>query len=204
VTSSFDHMIMTRSQRTFLVAGGLVLALALSAVALWPLLARPSNCGGNSAALAACKGYVTILQLWSGDHDGQSFRYDETDDETRQPLARLPGASWIRSARLLARVDDVRVDSAAEKWIIMVCDRAYDNVPQRTFGRSPMTHAVAYANGETGLISPEEFARLDLSGFTDLQGLADTSKVEPVGPANGSQPSGPYSHRTSTAAGSRR
>src|SRR5947207_12760263 len=159
-------MNISRAQRRFLIAAGLIVALALCVGALLPLLARPSNCGGNSAALAACKGYIMVLRLWAADHDGQRFRYDEADEETRQDLARLPGASWIRSARLLARLDDVRVDATSEKRIIMVCDRAYDNVPQRMVGRSPMAHAVAYATGETGLIPPEEVARLDLSGST--------------------------------------
>jgi len=84
-------------------------------------------------------------------------------------------------------LDNARVDPTADKQIIVVCDRAYDNVPQRMFGRSPRAHAVAYSTGDTGLISPEEFARLDLSGFMDLQTLAQTTRVEPDGPANRSR-----------------
>jgi hypothetical protein len=149
---------------------------------------KRSNCGGNSAALAACKGYITVLQLWAAEHEGQSFRFDRADTSARQELGRLPGASWIRSARLLARLDDVRMDTAADKRIIMVCDPPYGNVPQRIFGKSPMAHAVAYSTGETGLISPDQFARLDLSGFVDLQSLAGTGKIESNVPANGRQP----------------
>jgi hypothetical protein len=96
------------------------------------------------------------------------------------------------------------VDTAADKRIIMVCDHPYDNVPQRIFGRAPMAHAVAYSTGETGLISPEEFGRLNLSRFIDLQTLTETTKVEPDGEANGSQPIRSESNRTSPAAGSRR
>jgi hypothetical protein len=165
---------------------------------------KRSNCGGNSAALAACKGYITVLQWWAADHDGQRFHYGEADSETKQHLRRLPGASWIHSARLLARLEGVRVDATAEKQIIMVCDHPFDNVPQRIFGRSPMAHAVAYSTGETGLISPEEFARLDLSGLVDLQTWAETTKVEPDGAANGSQPIRSEMDWTSSAAGSRR
>jgi hypothetical protein len=168
---SFDHMSVSRPQRKFVIAAGIGVALVLCAAALLPALARSSNCGGNSAALAACKGYVTVLQVWAAEHEDQRFHYDQADEETKEHLRRLPGASWIRSARLLARLEDVRVDPAAEKRIIMVCDRAYDNVPQRILGRSPMAHAVAYVTGETALISPDEFGRLDLSSFTDLQVL---------------------------------
>ena len=137
---------------------------------------KRSNCGGNSAALSACKAYITILQLWAADHHGESFHFDQADTQTRQQLGRLPGASWIRSGRLMARLDEVRVEAAADKRIIMVCDHPYDNVPQRIFGTSPMAHAVAYSNGETGLISPQQFARLGLSGFVDLQSLAVTGR----------------------------
>jgi hypothetical protein len=192
----------SRSSRTFLIAAGLM-ALALCAGALWPALARPSNCGGNSAALAACQGYVTVLRLWAVDREDQKFRFDQADDEARQYLAQLPGASWISSARLLA-MDDVLVDQlSSEKKIIMVCDRAYDNVPQR-IGRSPMAHAVAYSTGETGLISPEEFARLDLTGFTDLHVLTTKKNVELHGVTNASQAIHTETNRTSPAAGSRR
>lgn len=144
---------------TFALVAGLVL----------PATVSRTNCGGNSAALAACKGYITVLRLWEADHKAEGFHLDQADPETKRDLTRLPGASWVRASRLLTRLDGVRLDSMAERRIIMVCDRPYDNVPQRLFGRSPMTHAVAYSTGETGLISSEEFARLDLNGFVDLQ-----------------------------------
>ena len=69
--------------------------------------------------MAACKGYITVLQVWSADHQGERFQLEQTDSETRRYLGDLPGASWIRPARLLARVNDVHVDSGSEKRIIM-------------------------------------------------------------------------------------
>jgi hypothetical protein len=161
-----------------MIATGLVLLFTLCAGALLPLLARRSNCGGNSAALSACEGYISVLELWGAKHDSRTFRYSQADREARENLQQLPGASWIRSGRLLARLDEVHIDPAAQKRIIMVCDRPYNNVPQRLFGRSPMAHAVAYTTGETGLISPEEFARLDLTDFTDLRALGVETEVE--------------------------
>ena len=98
----------------------------------------------------------------------------------------------------------MRVDAAADKRIIMVCDHPYDNVPQRIFGRSPMAHAVAYSTGESGLISPAEFVQLDLSAFIDLQMLTETTRVESDGPANGSQPIRSETNRTPSATGPRR
>jgi len=149
---------------------------------------KRSNCGGNSAALTACKDYILLLQVWKADHGDEQFRCEQADSQTSWHLRNLSGASWIPSGRLLAKVDGVRLDSAADRRIIMVCGRAYSNVPQRFLGRSPMTHAVAYSTGETGLISPQEFARLDLTGFVDLQTMAETTTVEPNGAASRSQP----------------
>jgi hypothetical protein len=163
---------------------GLAAILVMVAGMLLPMMKKASNCGGNSAALAACSGYIMILHVWALDHADQSFHLDHADTQTRHGLARLPGASWIRLARLMARVDDVRVDAVGAKRVIMVCDRAYDNVPQRMFGTSPMAHAVAYSTGEIGLISPDEFVRLDLSGFVDLRTLAETQGVNQQFPAS--------------------
>jgi hypothetical protein len=166
---------MTARTRWSLLASAAIVFVAAGLIL--PTMSR-SNCGGNTAALAACNGYITVLQLWEADHEGQMFSYDQADEVTRRHLGRLPGASWIRSARLMARLDDVSVDAAADRQIIMVCDHPYDNVPQKLFGRSPMAHAVAYSTGETGFISPEQFARLDLGGFVDLQTLLEATKVE--------------------------
>ena len=155
-------------------------ALTVGVAAGFPLLLETerSNCGGNSAALEACHGYVTIVRLWSQEHGGKAFHYELADAESRRFLTDLPGTSWIPNSLLLARIEDVLIDPSAEKRVVMVCSRAYGNVPQRRYGRSPMTHAVAYSTGETGLISPEEYARLDLTGFVDLRKLERTSRTE--------------------------
>src|SRR5207247_8604309 len=173
---------MTFRMRWLLLGSTAIVVVA--AGMMLPAMKR-SNCGGNSAALSACKAYITISHCRAADHHGESFHFDQADTQTRQQLGRLPGASWIRSGRLMARLDEVRVEAAADKRIIMVCDHPYDNVPQRIFGTSPMAHAVSYSNGETGLISPQQFARLSLSGFVDLQSLAVGGKVGPGGSANG-------------------
>ena len=165
---------------------GMVAATLVAIGLVWPAMRR-SNCGGNSAALAACKGYAAVVELWATDHAGQSFVIGQADAQTRQQLGHLPGASWIRSSRLLARPDGVRIGVSGNRQIILVCDRPYQNVPQRVFGKSPPAHAVVYSTGETGLISPSEFARLELKGFVDLQALAETAANQ-VGTAGGNPP----------------
>ena len=55
---------------------------------------------------------------------------------------------------------------------MIVCTKAYDNVPQRRFFKPEPTHAVGYADGTTDRISVEEFNRLDLSEFVSLSTIA--------------------------------
>ena len=152
--------------RWHILAASMILAVLVGL--LVPAMGA-SNCGGNSVALAACKHFVIVLELWQDDHFGRAFSISEADAETRRQLTMPCGADWIRAARLLAIVEDVRIDPAGDKRIVIVCSRAYDNVPRHAFFRAPATHAVAYSTGETGLISITEFANLDLARFVDLQ-----------------------------------
>jgi hypothetical protein len=89
--------------------------------------------------------------------------------DSKTNYTRIADTRWIRSAKILANVHGVRIDPAAPRQIVVVCDRAFDNVPDYLLWPSPMAHAVGYSTGESGLISPEEFKRLDLSGFVDLR-----------------------------------
>ena len=58
-----------------------------------------------------------------------------------------------------------------DRRIIIVCDSAYTNVPQRLFWSVPPTYAAGYSDGSVGPISVSEFARFDRScfaGFSEL------------------------------------
>jgi hypothetical protein len=134
-------------------------ALVLSA------MCQASNCGGNSAALAACGDFATFLQLWEHRHPGEVFEYDTAGPE-RTGLA---GANWLRSARFLAKR---AVDPSGLKQIVVVCEQAYDNVPRGVLWKSPMAHAVGYSTGTTGLISPSEFAQVNMNDFVELRETA--------------------------------
>ncbi|MEK6705223.1 MAG: hypothetical protein AABZ06_05495 [Bdellovibrionota bacterium] len=148
-----------------------LLFIAGACVLILPAMHRVSNCGGNSAALSACNSYAQILAHWEATHNGKRFSLSKVDPEFKRYLSDLPGADWVRSARLLAKTEDVTIDVFGPKRVIIVCDTAYDNVPQRYIGKAPMTHAVGYSNGQAGFITPEEYLKLDLSSFIDLQPL---------------------------------
>src|SRR5262245_47374732 len=127
-----------KSRLRWSILGSIAIVLVTAGMVL-PAMKR-SNCGGNSAALAACSGFVVVLKLWTAEHDGQRFQVETADIQTRRQLGHLPGEYEIHAARLMARLHDVRLDPAAERRVIMVCDRAYDNVPRRYIGRAPLAH----------------------------------------------------------------
>jgi hypothetical protein len=136
-----------------------------AALVLTATLFPASNCGGNSAALTACGGYASLLQFWEQGHPGEVFEYDAAGPER----TRLAGEDWVRSARFLAKRT---VEPSGPKQIVIVCDHAYDNVPQGVLWKSPMAHAVGYSTGTTGLISPSEFAQVDMNDFVELRETA--------------------------------
>jgi hypothetical protein len=153
--------------RTVLVL--LLVALGIGAAVLSGL-SRTSNCGGNSAALSAVYAYAQIARIEAEDRPDHVFDVTSVTAQTGEELARLPGKSWLRSARFLVLTIPVPLDSA-ERRIVIVCDTPYRNVPRHWFGSSPATHAAGYSDGSHSLISTAEFAALDRSKFKPLDEL---------------------------------
>ncbi len=163
-------------RRSFWTRLSTIAAVIIGTVAIAMVgLLHGSNCGGNSAALAICDVCCGILGEWELRNPGEAFRYGHVDPGTRERLAALGDSPFTRSARFLIKADEFRIDSARPGQVVLVCDRPYDNVPDYFLWRSPMAHAVGYSTGKTGLISPEEFSRLDLNGFVDVR--ADVAKI---------------------------
>lgn len=138
-----------------------------------PALARgrASNCGGNSAALSECKSIVVCLQTIALEHGAETLAITNLSASERENFRLLPGMSWLQDAKVLVTRAPVNADRNSPKQIVAVCDRAFDNVPRRRSGKAPMTHAVAYSDGSTGLISVQEFQRLDFSQFLDVRAI---------------------------------
>jgi len=146
-----------------------ILGLALTiAASLLPLMARTSNCGGNSYALAACKQVVLYLQTTISTN-ALSFNPSLLDSFDQTNLFSVANSHWTVGAGYLVRTNNFQ--PAAQRQIIAACDTVYDNVPQPTlwnfYRRNPM-HAVAFSDGTTGLISPIQFTEIDLGNFLDL------------------------------------
>lgn len=161
---------MTRKQ--VMIMAGSVFGI-VSAGILLPALAPPTNCGGNSSALGACKA-VTLGALIARSETHGDFLADELDSETATELSRAAGTFWVQPGSI--RVRRAVRSSAAPDQIVTVCTQPYSNVPQpwwwNGYKRTP-AHAAGLADGRTRLLSPEEFARLDLSLFADVTTLTN-------------------------------
>jgi hypothetical protein len=193
-------MSISRSQRRLLKVAGVASVLVGLVWILLPALGRSSNCGGNSAALAKCRSVAVCLFVVSMDRGYKSVSITELSATERENFDQLGSSIWIGDAKILVTRATVRFDSKIfdaqatflvdkpnGRVIVSVCDTPFDNVPRRMFGRAPFAHAVAYADGSSGLISVEDFRRLDLSGFVDVRTLWE-NRVEPNSAATGNQP----------------
>ena len=152
--------------------------LILSEAAFMTFVVQSSNCGGNSAALVACGDVLTCLRLTSADRGDQPVSIGQLTSTERERFNQVAGLSWITpSATVLVSPAQVGGDQPRRREIIAVCDTPFDNVPRRRFGKAPLTHAVAYADGSTGLISVREFRQLDLSKFVDIRIIQNSKQA---------------------------
>jgi len=152
-----------------IVVLGLVTAFVLIGVFL--PFTHPSNCGGNSAALADCKLSVLTLRVVSEDK-GEKFNLYSLSASDSAQIVQFASDHWISGAKIFVRTNII-LDSNPRQ-ILIVCEHAFDNVPQPTIWngyRKNPAHAVAYSDGSTGLITPKQFKDLDLSGFVDASKL---------------------------------
>src|SRR5215831_13652174 len=156
-----------RTTIAFRVLYGSVLVLGCAMVL--PFLARPTNCGGNSAALAACKDIMLSFQTVSLDRGAKPVSITNLSGPEREYFRLVAGLSWLPDSKVLISAGPVALGQERAREIVAVCDTSFDNVPRRVFGRAPFTHAVGYSDGSVGLISVQEFRHLDLSRFIDVR-----------------------------------
>ena len=153
------------------IASWLVVVLPVLTVILifLPLLTPPSNCGGNSYALSACKQYALITRL--------------ATDDGKTGISNLAATEKLEAARLSKNGWDflVRTNFTSRNMapvIAIVCEKPFSNIPQPTFWnlyRENPAYAVGYSDGSTSLISLAEFAALDLTSFIPLSSLTTNS-----------------------------
>ena len=139
------YMSMSRTRRKLVPAASIVAALVLCGALFLPALTRPSNCGGNSAALSACKSVAVCFRLITAERGDGPVSIGGLKAAERDYFKQVAGLNWLGGARILV-TPEIRGGPSSGKEIIAICDRAFANVPRRMFGKAPLTHAVAYAD----------------------------------------------------------
>jgi len=94
------------------------------------------------------------------------------------------GNHWIPRARYFLKAGDIEINNTAPRSIIFVCDTPFGNVPRKWFGKTNPAHAVGYSSGEAGLISPQEYAALNLSSFVEAGEFVRQKKAQPISPGD--------------------
>jgi hypothetical protein len=153
------------SGKFLLILAAMVVAAFVAALSI---LSRPSNCGGNSAALAQVKHIALIAYVAAFESPSQTFRFTAPDAEQRIQLSKASLNYWIPDAHFLVSTNTVFGPETLPDQIVVVCDKPYGNVPRRLFGSAPLSYAVGFADGRSSLMSQEQFAALDLSKFVRL------------------------------------
>jgi len=169
---------LVRINRKSLLVAGLLLAIGAAVVSAVIPITYASNCGGNSAALFVVSTYATIARMAAEESGDHTFRATAVTPEQRGQLADIARYHWIPSARFLISTTPLSSQQSLPRRIIAVCDTPYRNVPQHRIGwwiiPAPATHAAAFSDGSTALISPAEFAALGRSSFKFLDELYPT------------------------------
>jgi hypothetical protein len=143
-----------------------------------PTLSLSSNCGGNSAAMNVCRTFTTHVWLAAAESD-------VTVDEPVTLAALLASLSdaeitdatqshWISAAFLIR--DPSKPFQLGTREILIVSDRPYSNVPRPSIFnlyRGNPAHAIGYADGTSGLISPSDFRNLDPSKLVTIREWLD-------------------------------
>ncbi|CAN5870853.1 hypothetical protein BH11VER1_BH11VER1_35910 [soil metagenome] len=158
--------------RLFVIAA-VTLSAIVVALSFTPIL-RPTNCGGNSSALYRVNRLIRFAHSASMGRPDGAFNFSKLSKTESRDLAQLADSGWNRSAKFYVASGDISF-SATTRRIIAVCNTPYRNVPERRLGMwlwpAPPTHAVAFSDGTTELISPTEYASINQSDLLDLASI---------------------------------
>jgi hypothetical protein len=160
-----------RFKQAIWIVGGCLAATTIIAAALPLLLARSSNCGGNSAALSNCKKILIYAEMFGVTN---SFLPDANlmGAAERDQFLALAMNHWTHEVQYWVQTNAVPFRSCTQ--VVVFCEQAFDNVPQPTlfnlYKRTP-AHAVGFADGSTRLISPVDFLQVNKEGFAPLSAL---------------------------------
>jgi hypothetical protein len=127
---------------------------------------------GNRLALEDCRFYLTAAS--SIRENSSVFEFSKLSNEERHRALIL--SIYLN---LLVKTNFIWATDNSNREIVAVCPTLFSNVPEPillNFYHKNFAHAVGYSDGTTGLISPKEFANLNLSNFVSAADLATNSE----------------------------
>ncbi|HEY5042826.1 MAG TPA: hypothetical protein VIK53_12575 [Verrucomicrobiae bacterium] len=146
--------------------------IAFLAMQILPMLASTGRLYGNKLMRLKC--YQRVKALRNAETNSPNFNFFKLSDDNKRDTI-LHGWNpdfWIKT-------NFTWEASEANRQIIVVCGKEFDNVPKpgfwNYFWRNP-AHAVGYSDGQTGLISPDKFTNLISAGFVSVASLATNSE----------------------------
>ncbi len=150
---------------------GFLLIVFLAAKLFLPTLATTGKLRGNEFALFQCR---WELANWKNANTN-GFNFEKLSKEDKRRAIILLGLNmdaWTKTNFIWAK-------SETDREIVIVCRKEFDNVPRPAwwnFYHKNPANAVGYSDGTAGLISPEQFTNLNLTGFVSLSNLATNSE----------------------------
>ena len=136
-----------------------------------PTLTTSGKARGNDLALGECRLYLNAAS--SIKTNSSLFEFSKLSKEEKHRALCL--AVYLD---LLVRTNFLW-GNGWDHEIVVVCPKEFDNVPQpillNLYHKNP-AHAVGFSDGRTRLISPVEFAKLNLSGFVSTASLTTNSE----------------------------
>jgi hypothetical protein len=138
-----------------------------------PHLASSGRHYGNKLMRVEC--YQQIEALKDAETNSPNFDFFKLSDDNKRHTILFGWNSdfWLKT-NFTWEVRD------SNRQIVIVCGREFDNVPKpgfwNHFWKKP-THVVAYSDGTTGLISPEQFTNLISAGFASMANLATNTET---------------------------
>src|SRR4051812_23509122 len=120
---------MSYSLRTLM---GLTAGLPMLIAAAWytPDLSGVSNCGGNNAARPFVEMYAATMIRLADEMSTREFTMAAATVDQRRELAAGSSGWGISRSDILVKRNTVRLGPTAKRQIIVVCDRAFTNVPR--------------------------------------------------------------------------
>src|SRR5712671_6825302 len=92
------------------------------------IVGRSSNCGGNSAALSVCY-EVSLCAFAIAQTNSTKADFRDLTPELADVLRSRISSPWTAGAKYLLLTEKFEC-STSNREIIVVCDKAYGNIPQ--------------------------------------------------------------------------